>query len=100
MMDGSGRVPPKMVIVIPIVTILKLWDRLLVGSGHGPLCTSLPAPSYQTGRLWVGRTSGPALLTLLMMDVSSLARQEGGLAGHVPEAPLRSCLWALSNRAI
>lgn len=99
MMDGSGRVPPKMVIVIPIVTILKLWDRLLVGSGHGPLCTSLPAPPARRAD-WVGRTSGSALLTLPMMDVSSLARQEGSLAGHVPEALLRSCLWALSNRAI
>lgn len=34
-----------------------------------------------------------------MMDVSSPARH-GGLAGHVPEALLRSCFWALPNGAI
>lgn len=74
--------------------------RLLVGLGHGPLCTSFPTPPARRADSGWDARGRAALVTLLMMDVSSPARQEGGLAGHVPGALLRSCYWALPNWAI
>lgn len=102
MMDGSGRAHPNFWSChhYHCFNLKAVKGRLLVGLGHGPLCTSFPTPPARradSGRDAWGRT---ALVTLLMMDVSSPAGQEGGLAGHVPEALLRSCYWALPTRAI
>ena len=97
-MDGVSPPHPSELLELPSLPCHNLeavgrdfWARATL---HVP-----PRPSSQTGRLWVGCTGRPALVTLLMMDVSLPAREEG-LAGHVPGARLRSCSWALPSRAI
>lgn len=99
-MDGSGYTLPKLLELSSLPLLASRAVGRTCGRAGAQAALHVPSsPSCQMGRLWVGHTGRPALVTADDGCVFT-SRTRGRLAGHVPKALLRRCSWVLPNCAI